>query len=360
MKLKQPSFTLWLVAVLVLLSGCTRKVSLNSLQKAGNATDSSSADEQNVVNQDDGSPQPEGYEKIDPPQQITGSYLVCLDQNSREQNSQEKTTLCALRDEKTQNNVDMEASFASYSWKFLTSHGASAQVTVLPAGSAFHAEYKIKSATGSLETSASDFRFVLDVVTRSGQMQTAQTENLNLTISWVSSNGAVAPSTAIVSGSEGGFARNNYLCRLHLEGIIVPGKLISREVGEFSICYAAYAGELIMGNNPSNGSLAYLSDILVTDSRSGDQNNLLWIRADGQQNPNLRFVGGWGEMGQPLFTCRSANPRDAAFEPTAGYLNDSGNLCIFELGGPQATPTFEVLSWKTSELKLLFEAKYPK
>jgi len=173
--------------------------------------------------------------------------------------------------------------------------------------------------------------------------------------SWLPFNGGRVPDEAIVAGSMGRGSTTLYLCRLHYENQVLPGKLLVPEnLADPSVCSSFLGAQNILSELAQNMALNYPSDVLVINGSETQFDNVFaWVRAANGIIPQQAVVAGYTALGENLYICRGMeagpppNPADAgnnpAGEPTPGYIFEGRSNCTYEYYGVRSQAIYEVL-----------------
>ncbi|WP_176736585.1 DM9 repeat-containing protein [Oligoflexus tunisiensis] len=293
-------------------------------------------------------------EKVAPPTNIAGAYLLCELTKPMQTGATEAAARCALRDEKNNSKVDIKTRFASSSWSYELPVGSSLSVTIteLLTSPEWHVSYSIQGTDATvLAAQIGAIKFSLDAQDAAG-VRSKATDTTSLPfIQWDSLGGNPVPSQAAAGGTWIGTTAILYLCRLHTGNEILPGKLLTHynDPGK-SICYSiTAAGNAIQSQSEDAQTLLVPNDVLLISQGTFDE-YFEWVPAANGQSPANAFVTGLDAQGRPLYSCRGVQ-NDGALpaDQTPGVLRPGATGCVHEFQlALQFRNNYQVLTWKAS------------
>ncbi|MDQ3230232.1 MAG: DUF3421 domain-containing protein [Pseudobdellovibrionaceae bacterium] len=344
--------------ILIMLTAACSKVSISKISSGTTRLESDSAP------LDGEETQSTETEKVSPPNNISDSYLVCDVQNNADPVVPEAAVLCVLRDDKTQNKVDLVASFQSHEWKSTIPDltGITSTSREMPADSLWHWEIQIKAASPiQRDQAVRGTRVSLSVQKRDGQNETIKDQAVTAvqSVAFWSLNGNPLPAHAIPGGTQRMGMDILSICRVHSAGGVYPGKMKPHYLNpEKTICYSTKDNSTIASLGDDGSTVLLSSDALLSGTRPW-ADEVEWSSfSAGMPFPKNAFVGGRDDLGETLYVCRGSEagpppsptdqPNDPAGEWTPGYVKISNGICQHEYHGQRSNVNYQVLVWKTA------------
>lgn len=294
------------------------------------------------------------------PQPITGAYLYCSDDHNPTsmQDPRDYSVRCALLEKDSHVPAPVYELGYTVSWSLLgieESLLSKASGQELREHRQWHYELNFPAISqaeiNQLKLLAT---FGLQLQNDSGMVAQASTPIRSNAYSWVALNGGTIPANGILAGTEQQAAVPLFICRLHYEGGIYPGKLRDHYADPAnSICYTTVDGTSLESQASDPAVNQYANDVLLLDDPQLAE-RIRWLPASNGTIPFGAFAGGIDAQGRILYLCRnleggaagdSAVPdNDPNGEWTPGYIRAGDNVCRHEFFGSKALSTYEVLS----------------
>jgi Protein of unknown function (DUF3421) len=347
---------LWILFAFVLASACTA----TRLEKPGVRT-SQSLESAAIEAIEAKAPQTEDAEvtkeeegeTVVPPSNIAGSFLICEPTQVVLEGDIEAQVQCALRDESTKSKVDLKTRFSSYAWKHEWTGTSTLTVSAMELSNSldWHVSYLVKgSQAAEFRAQLATLRLLLQVVDKDGIQRQAQGGVTTTQVAWLSLNGSPIPSQAALGGTWNGTVDPLYICRLHVNNEVLPGKLLVHyNDPNKSICYSINtAGQSIQSQSENAQNLLIPNDVLVI-AQGNFSDYLEWVPAQNGQLPARAFASGLDSQGRALYTCRGEQMARAEPDLTPGVLRPGASSCVheFELYEERRN-NYQVLAWKAN------------
>ncbi|WP_141735113.1 DM9 repeat-containing protein [Oligoflexus tunisiensis] len=299
-------------------------------------------------------------EKVIPPGNISGSYLICMEMKSPTTAAPESTVNCALRDQKTNNKIALKTQYSSVQWSYEYSGSGSLNILLseLLTSPEWHVTIALKAASlEEVQAQRNAVKFLLTVQDSAGvQHQEASPVSMGA-LRWLALDGGRIPANAAVGGTEHDGADSLFLCRLYNNGDIIPGKMIVHyNDSSKSICYATTNNGALTSHSDDARTLIYRSDVLVITQGSFDE-YFEWLPASNGLKPAQAIISGVDPLGNPLYACRGLQADDAVDEQTPGVLRPGAAGCSHEYYGVNITANYQVLAWKEAATKKIMDGR---
>jgi hypothetical protein len=297
-------------------------------------------------------------ETVSPPANISGAYLICSEMKAATAASPESVIHCGLRDEKTNNKINIEAGFASKSWTYQASENSGMVVSMVELTSSleWHIAVTLKAQTmGDLQAQQESMRFYVRVTNSAGIKFQASAPVTPTFVQWLALNGEQIPAPAAIGGTEDDGTENLYLCRMSYAGELTPGKLeVHDRNSSKSICYATYNGSVIESQSSNGDTMLAPSDVLLITQGVFDD-YFEWVPASNGLKPPQAYITGKDAVGNPLYTCRNLQPDERFAEQTPGVLRPGASTCTHAYDGFQSNTSYQVLTWKTGATQKIID-----
>lgn len=293
----------------------------------------------------------DGDESISIPKNIVGAYLTCEEYQSATEMLPEAKVRCALRNQDTNNKVDLDNQFANYNWSYRLAGGNNFEVTVaeLVASPEWHVSFTIKSLDLiDFQKQLNVIQFIFQATDKMGIARQESSTVKIQPIQWFALNGNHIPSQAAVGGTEHDGLDFLFLCRIYANGEILPGKLIVHfDDPDKSICYSIGSEGALQSLSDDAQTLLFETDVLLIKLGSFDE-YFEWVPAENGQIPANAFIAGLDMQGAPIYSCRGLQEAENLPEQTPGALRTNATGCLHEHYGAQLRTSYQVLSWKKS------------
>ncbi len=298
-------------------------------------------------------------EKVSPPANISGTYLICSEMKAASATDPQSVVNCALRDQKTNNKVNIDAGFGSKLWSYqATDSSLIVSMVELPQSLEWHISVTLKAPTMTdLQAQQGIIKFYVSV-TNSAGIKFQEWANISAAfVRWLSLNGAAVPSNAAIGGTEDQGRDNLYLCRIYKNGEVIPGKLMVHHSNPSkSICYATYNNGGIQSQSDDGNTMQNPSDALVMTQGVFDD-YFEWVPATNGLKPATAIVTGKDVLGNPFYTCRNLQVDAGVAEQTPGVLRPGASSCHHEFYGFKSNTTYQVLSWKSTATQKILDSR---
>lgn len=288
-------------------------------------------------------------ELVNPPVNISGSYLICIEVKAATATAPELTVNCAVRDQKTNNKIALKEQYPSVQWAYelVKSDNLAIMHSELTANPEWHVSIILKST--DLEQVRAQRNVIKFVVTVQDSLGIKRQEVAPVSagfFKWLAVDGSRVPTNAVVGGTERDRANNLFICRLYVGSEIIPGKMIVHfNQASKSSCYTTYNGKALASHSDDGQTMLLRSDVLVISAGSFDD-YFEWLPASNGLIPVQAIVTGLDSLGNPLYTCRALQAADALLEQTPGVLRPRAAGCAHEFYGVHVKSRYQVLAWK--------------
>ncbi|WP_141731540.1 DUF3421 domain-containing protein [Oligoflexus tunisiensis] len=299
-------------------------------------------------------------ENVSPPANISGAYLICSEMKAATAADPESLIHCGLRDEKTNNKVNIEAGYASKIWTYQASDNDNLVVSMveLPLSLEWHIAVTLKAPTlGDLQTQQDTIRFFVSVTNSAGVKFQASAPVTPTFVQWLALNGAQIPTPAAIGGTEDDGTENLYICRMAFGGESIPGKLeVHDRDSNKSNCFTTHNGTVITSQSENGDDVLAPSDVLVITQGVFDD-YFEWIPSTNGLKPAQAYITGKDAVGNPLYTCRNLQADESIAEQTPGVLRPGASTCAHSYDGFQANTSYQVLAWKAGATQKIIDVQ---
>ncbi|WP_141731852.1 DUF3421 domain-containing protein [Oligoflexus tunisiensis] len=301
-------------------------------------------------------------EGVNPPNNISGSYLVCSETKAPTDTNPESQTNCALRDQTSNNKIDL-ASFASYSWSYQAPEASSLTVTMseLPLNPEWHVVISLKAPTlAEVRDQRMNVKFFLTVQDSAGVKHQESAGVSASVLQWLALDGARVPGTAILSGIDYDGTTSLYLCRVYTNNEVIPGKLINHYADPSrSMCLTTSNGaNIILSQSMDARTMLRKSDVLVINQGSFDD-YFEWVAGSGGSISARAVTSGTDVNGKPQYTCRGQRGNGPPGDLVPGVIRTGATVCahLYYDDGVEVTPSYQVLSWKADAARKIMDSR---
>jgi hypothetical protein len=299
-------------------------------------------------------------ESVSPPANISGTYLICSEMKSATMTSPESVVNCALRDQKTNNKVNIEAGYGSRIWSYQAMDGNSLVVSMveLPQSLEWHIAVTLKAGSlGDLQAQQNSVRFFVSV-TNSAGMKFQETAAISSSfVRWLSLNGGTVPTNAAIGGTEDQGRDTLYLCRAYYNGEVIPGKLsVHHRDSSKSVCYTTHDNDKVQTQSDDGQTMLHATDVMVITEGVFDD-YFEWVPATNGLKPAHAIVTGKDALGNPLYTCRNVQVDQDVAEQTPGVLRPGSASCHHEFYGFESNTSYQVLAWKETATQKIIDSR---
>ncbi|MDQ3234885.1 MAG: DUF3421 domain-containing protein [Pseudobdellovibrionaceae bacterium] len=299
-------------------------------------------------------------EKVSPPGNISGSYLICIESKAPTAAVPESTVTCALRDQKTNNKIDLKSQYPNAQWAYDLADSSSLTITrtELNANPDWHLSIILKSPSmEQTQFMRNAIKFMVTVQDSAGVKRQEVAPVSFAFLRWQSLDGGRVPTTAAVGGTEHDGLDNLFLCRMYLGSEIIPGKMIIHyNDASKSICYATMNGTEYASHTDDARTMIFRSDVLVIAQGTFDD-YFEWLPATAGLKPAQAIVSGLDTLGNPLYACRGLQAADGMVEQTPGVLRPGAPGCSHEYYGAVTTTSYQVLAWKETGTRKIMDGR---
>lgn len=296
-------------------------------------------------------------EAVVPPNNISGTFLVCVVTANANPLIFGATAQCALQDDK-QVKINLTTAYSSFLWKPIVPDLNSVRSIMreLPQEAPWHLEIEIRADSPvQLKQALSGMQVSLEVRHLDGTKEsiTKSVVTQGDDPSWLSLDGNRLPGPSIPGGTARMGKDILALCRVYSNGGVFPGKLQKHETAPNEyICYSTRDGATIRSLAEDGRTQLNASDVLVPGKRASNE-LLEWVDVlPGRPLPARAYVGGVDDLGEELVVCRGKEsslptkndpPNDPLGEWTPGYIKASTLRCQHEYYGQKTSLMFQVL-----------------
>lgn len=299
-------------------------------------------------------------EGVSPPGNISGSYLICSEMKAPTAATPESTVNCALRDQVTNNKIDLKGLYSSAQWSYELTDTSNLTIThtELTASPEWHVNIKLNAPTlEQVLAHRNAIKFLLTVQDSAGVKRRELAPVSLGFLKWMALDGARIPTNAVVAGTEHDGADSLFLCRLYMGSEIIPGKMIVHyNDASKSICYATFSGGALTSHSDDARTMLYRSDVLVITQGTFDD-YFEWLPASNGLKPAQAIITGIDTSGNPLYACRGLQAADSLAEQTPGVLRPGAPGCVHEYYGVNTTTSYQVLAWKATATKKIMDGR---
>jgi len=299
-------------------------------------------------------------EKVSPPSNISGSYLICSEMKAATEASPESVINCGLRDQKTNNKVNILGSFSSQIWSYQAASASNLVVSMLelPLSLEWHISVTLKSTTlAELQAQQGSLRFFVSVMNSAGIKFQESTPITSTFVRWLALDGGTIPTAAAIGGTEDGGRDTLFLCRMYVGAEVIPGKLsIHHSDSSKSNCYSSQNGLRLQSQSDDGDTMIHRTDVLVVTQGVFD-NYFEWVPATNGLKPAQAIITGRDALGNPLYTCRNLQVDNNVAEQTPGVLRPGASSCVHEFYGVETNINYQVLVWKASGTQQILDAR---
>jgi hypothetical protein len=301
-------------------------------------------------------------ESVSPPANISGTYLICSEMKAATMTSPESVVNCALRDQKTNNKVNIDASFGSKIWSYQAMEGNNLVVSMveLPQSLEWHIAVTLKSGSlADLQAQQGTVRFYVSV-TNSAGMKYQETATISSSfVRWLSLNGSAVPTNAAIGGTEDQGRDKLYLCRVYYNGEVIPGKMsVHHRDASKSVCYATFNNSKVESQSDDGQTMLHATDVMVVTQGVFDD-YFEWVPSSNGLKPAHAIVTGKDTLGNPLYTCRNVQVDKDVAEQTPGVLRPGSASCHHEFYGFESNTSYQVLAWKDTATQKIMDSRKP-
>jgi hypothetical protein len=288
-------------------------------------------------------------EGVNPPSNISGSYLICAEAKAATDALPEAVVNCGLRDDTTNNKVNMDVAFVSKVWSYQNTGSGNLAVTFadLSKSIEWHIAVTLKGTSAAdVQAQLNAIKFYINVQDAAGvKFQEVATLGPMFT-QWLALNGAKIPTNSVIGGSGKDNLYHLNLCRMYVDQEVIPGKLVPHYNNpNTSICYAIVNGLRVQSQKDDPSQTVYRSDVLrITDGIADDY--FEWLPASNGIRPATAVVTGMDAQGNSLYSCRHLIIDGAIVEQSPGVLRPGATACFSEYYGVRSDSNYQVLSWK--------------
>lgn len=298
-------------------------------------------------------------ENVSPPANISGTYLICSEMKAATEAAPEAIVNCALRDQKTNNKVNIDVGFGSKLWSYqATGNNILVSMVELPQSLEWHIAVTLKAPSmADLQAQQASIRFFFSVTNDAG-IKFQEWANISSTfVRWLTLNGAAVPSTSAIGGTEDQGRDILYLCRMYHDGEVIPGKLmVHNRDSTKSNCYATYNGNGIQSQSDDGNTMLRATDVLVVTQGVFDD-YFEWVPSTNGLKPAQAIVTGKDALGNPLYTCRNLQVDGGVAEQTPGVLRPGASSCHHEFYGFESNTNYQVLAWKGTATQKILDSR---
>ena len=361
----------WLVGlILTFLTACNQQMISQqdeasiSVPANDSELDATQAEENNPS--ETASESGDDQESANMPQVVSGAYLSCdRSFNSEDRDIDHYVIQCGLRDQ--QSNILLEKGQRSEAeiWQVLGLPASLLQklaIQVDPSNNFWQAVF-LFSDLGPAEVSQIKEQAIIDLQLNNGQnfQSNSQDPSFSLGVQWQHLDGDTPPDHTLVAGSEISGTVDLHLCRIYVNGHLLPGKLLDE--ADFSdtggSCFSVSNGNSVLATFDSN--LPFDGLVVPNGGNRPDTSltNLTWVAVGddpAQPLPPSMYPSGYLADGRLLYSCRAlqAGPAPAGEqgandddgEMTPGYLIAGERICRYEYFGEKLADKFEILTIK--------------
>lgn len=301
-------------------------------------------------------------EKVSPPSNISGSYLICAEVKSATEASPESIVNCGLRDQKTNNKVSIESGYASKIWSYQASDSANLVVSMveLPSSLEWHIGITLKAATlAEVQAQQGSIRFFVSVMNSAGVKFQESTTVGPAFIRWLALDGGIIPTGTAIGGTENDGDDILFLCRMYAGAEVIPGKLVvHHRDSNKSNCFTTQNGSGIQSQSDNADNLLFKSDALIITQGVFDD-YLEWVPSSNGLKPAQAIITGKDALGNPLYSCRNLQDDGSMLEQTPGVLRPGASSCSHEYYGAKSNSNYQVLAWKEAGTKKILDSRTP-
>jgi hypothetical protein len=299
-------------------------------------------------------------EKVVPPGNISGSYLICMETQPPTTAKPESKINCALRDQETNNKVALQSQYTSIGWSYEYSGTGSLNIllSTLITSPDWHVSIVLKASTlQEVQAQRNAVKFLVKVKDSAGVERQEAASVSMASLRWLALDGGRIPANAVVGGTEHDGGDNLYLCRLYDNGDIIPGKMIVHyNDANKSICYATNNNGPLTSQSDDARTMIYRSDVLVI-TQGGFDDYFEWVPSSNGLKPARAMVAGLDPQGNPLYSCRGLQEADAVAEQTPGVLRPGAAGCSHEYYTANIRTDYQVLAWKETATKKIMDGR---
>lgn len=301
-------------------------------------------------------------EKVSPPGNISGSYLICAESKAATDSSPESIINCGLRDQKTNAKINISASYVSKLWSYQTNTSTSVAMMIseLTASLEWHISISIKASNAAeVQAGRDSMKFYVTVQDAAGKKYQEVATVGPMFLQWMALNGGTVPSTAAIGGTEDDGRENLFLCRIYMGAEVIPGKMIVHfNDSKKSICYSSFNNSAIQSHADDPAVMIYKSDVLrITDGVFDDYYE--WLPSSNGLKPANAVTTGIDTLGNPLYSCRNLQSDGSIQEQTPGVLRPGASTCAHEFYGVKTNSNYQVLSWKAAAMQKILAPRQP-
>jgi hypothetical protein len=257
--------------------------------------------------------------------------------------------------------VDLKTRYANSSWTYEVPAGSSLTVssTELAASPEWHVSYSIKANDAAvLAAQLGMIQFALNAQDAAGARFKASRALQSPFLQWTFLNGNTVPNEAAPGGTWQGTAAILYLCRIHADNEILPGKLLRHyNDPSKSVCYSVTAAVSAVQSQSEDAQTLLVPNEVLLISQGTFDDYFEWVPATNGQYPANAFVTGRDAQGRPLYSCRGIQ-NDGALpaDQTPGVLRLGSTGCVHEFQvAAQLRTSYQVLTWKTSATSIIYK-----
>ncbi|MDQ3235105.1 MAG: DUF3421 domain-containing protein [Pseudobdellovibrionaceae bacterium] len=296
-------------------------------------------------------------EKVSPPANISGSYLICAEMQAATEALPEAVVNCGLRDKKTNNKIDISAGYVNSIWSYQADLGNTMVVSMieLPKSLEWHISITLRAPSlAEVQEQQAAIRFYVSVMNNAGIKYQESTVISPAFVRWMTSNGAPIPATAAIGGTENDGANVLYLCRMYVGTELIPGRLHTHD-NNISACHTVQNGSSL-ASHQNDGTMTYRTDVLAVTQGVFDD-YFEWIPATSGLKPAQAIITGYDSVGNPHYTCRNLQNDNNIAEQTPGVLRPGASSCAHEFNGAKSNINYQVLSWKEAGTKKIMDTR---
>lgn len=300
-------------------------------------------------------------ESVSPPANISGTYLICSEMKAATATSPESVVNCALRDQTTNNKVNIDASYGAKLWSYQassTNNSLVVSMVELPQSLEWHIAITLKAPTMSeIQAEQGTLRFFVSVTNTAGVRFQEWAHVSSPFVRWLSLNGAAVPANAAIGGTEDQGRDTLYLCRVYHNGEVIPGKMqVHNRDTNKSQCWTTFNNSKLQSQSDDGNTSLRNTDVLVITQGVFDD-YFEWVPSANGLKPDRAMITGKDALGNPFYTCRNLQVDQGVAEQTPGVLRPGAAGCHHEFYGFQSNTVYQVLAWKTTATQKILDTR---
>ncbi|WP_141733275.1 DM9 repeat-containing protein [Oligoflexus tunisiensis] len=301
-------------------------------------------------------------EKVSPPSNISGSYLLCIETLPPTESAPEAVVSCALRDKVSNSKVNLAAKFSSTTWSYQLPSPGNLEVLLAEINGSveWHVAINLKAPSlAEVQAQKEAIRFFVTVQDAAGVKYQEWAPVASSFLEWMALDGAKVPAGAVVGGTQDEQTDDLFVCRVYAGGEVIPGKMIEHfRDADKSICYATMNGNSLQSQSDDGDTLQYKNDVLRITAGVFDD-YLEWVPASNGDRPANAVAMGMDANGNPLYSCRNLQIADDLAEQTPGVLRPGANGCTHQYFGVNTNAEYQVLAWKAGGTEKILASRAP-